>query len=309
MPGGKDRSTPKPTTMEREKRKASPFDFGSSPPLKRQASLPDLFEKNTVTATEVSLAIEESIINTISKKSVIELLAKAISVHLKDSQTELEKKVISSLDAIKAENKRLHELLMAKQNVIDSQTKRIEELNNKVIKLNDDMASLNTTLEKEVDKLEQYGRRNALRLRRVRITDVPKSRNDQGQEYYDTDKFVKTFCMEKLEVDIPESAIGRSHLLGPPRDNGICSIIVKFATYNFRQLVYASRFKLKGRSQCLITEDLTKYRQSLVQRLISLKTQQRIARFWTKDGRVFFKSSEQSRVTEVDRLEDLNHCG
>ena len=172
-------------------------------------------------------------------------------------------------------------------------------------KLNTTVNSLAYDLERKIEDLEQYGRRNALRFRNININDIPKIELHAGSPREDTDAYILQLVKDKLHVNVPDNAISRSHLLGPPRE-GKCSVIVKFSTYNMRQAVYSKRFLLREiGSSVFITEDLTTVRQTIVNELVKLRNTKKINRFWTKDGSVFLKVSESDRPVKIRDLKDL----
>jgi hypothetical protein len=141
------------------------------------------------------------------------------------------------------------------------------------------VATLDKRIETSSDEQEQYGRRNALRMRNVPYDDIPKVKSRNGKDVADTDSYVRDFCENKLGVSIPDLGIGRSHLLGPPNGEGKCNIIVKFVSYNVRQMVYTNRICLKDTGvRVFINEDLTKRRQTLVNELVPLRKANKIHR-------------------------------
>uniref|UniRef100_A0A1B6LX41 Uncharacterized protein n=1 Tax=Graphocephala atropunctata TaxID=36148 RepID=A0A1B6LX41_9HEMI len=107
------------------------------------------------------------------------------------------------------------------------------------------------SLADRTDKLEQYQRRN-----NVRIFGIKES---QGE---DTDKLVVKLCREKLGVELPVTAVCRSHRVGrqprPAADGRELHrpIIVRFLSYRDRRLVFGAKKKLKG-SGIVMKEDLT----------------------------------------------------
>ena len=90
-------------------------------------------------------------------------------------------------------------------------------------------------LENSVDQQKQYSRRNCLLVHGIAET------NDENTG----DLVIKTIN-EKLDADIAEDEMGRSHGIGRKKDGQRPRpIIVKLTRYNTR--VFASKRKLKGR--------------------------------------------------------------
>jgi hypothetical protein len=64
-------------------------------------------------------------------------------------------------------------------------------------------------------------------------------------------------------------------------------------------MIYTVRSRLKG-SQILITEDLTKCRQSIMVELLRLRKDEMIHGVWTTDGRIYYRKTEKSCPVNVD---------
>lgn len=64
---------------------------------------------------------------------------------------------------------------------------------------------------------------------------------------------------------------------------------------------------LKNNSdKIFITEDLTRYRQSIVSKLIEAKKRKSILGFWTFDGRIYIKMEQNGEKLEVTSLDEIN---
>ena len=141
-----------------------------------------------------------------------------------------------------------------------------------------------TALEEKTDDLEQYSRRNT-----VRIRGIPEALNEN------TDGLVKDMAARKLDVQLSTHDVVRSHRIGrknpekeTPRD-----IIVRFTTHNTKVDVMRNARKLKG-TQLFVNEDLTKVRSTIAWEARTLKRQNKVADTWTRDGTVFVKVGENS---------------
>ena len=98
------------------------------------------------------------------------------------------------------------------------------------------MAQRIDKLESLVDWQEQYSRHNCLFVHGITKT------NDES-----TDNLVLKTMNEKLDVDIRENEIDRSHRIGRKKDGQRPRpIIVKLTRYNTRRKVFVSKRKLKG---------------------------------------------------------------
>lgn len=148
---------------------------------------------------------------------------------------------------------------------------------------NRDLQQRLVTAESAIDELEQYGRRNALR-----ITNEWPEREDES-----TDNLVLKLANDLLGVELQESDISRSHRVGPSQARKPRSVLVKFTSYRARERVYRARMKLKtSREKIFINEDLTKKRGQLAYNARQLKKDQQIQDTWTYDCRVFVKNNK-----------------
>ena len=88
--------------------------------------------------------------------------------------------------------------------------------------------------------------------------------------------------------------------------NGKSQVIVRFLSYRTREKVYNAKKILKGDTdKIFITENLTKYRTSIVKTLSELKFTGKIAAYWTIDGRIYAKRNEASRKKLIQSHDDI----
>ncbi|KAK3933313.1 RNA-directed DNA polymerase from mobile element jockey [Frankliniella fusca] len=124
------------------------------------------------------------------------------------------------------------------------------------LKAKDDRISkLENLVEIKVDELEQYGRRNNLR-----IFGVPEKQKE------DTDSIVMEVS-EKIGVHLNFSDIDRSHRVGR-KGSSDRPIIVKFVSYARRSEVFGNKKHLKN-TKIIIREDLTVCRLQLLKEAVS----------------------------------------
>lgn len=177
--------------------------------------------------------------------------------------------------------------------VVAELQKTIEE-NNKVI--SDLKTTLETrdkkieALENKIDNLEQYQRRQCLRIFGVaeEVTE-------------DTDKIVMDVA-KRIGVDVQPHDIDRSHRVGR-RDNGNNRprpIIAKFVSYRKRSELFTNKRKLRN-SGITIREDLTTVRHNLLKEAISKFG---LTNVWTLDGVIIVNLEGSKR--RVTRSCDLN---
>lgn len=144
-----------------------------------------------------------------------------------------------------------------------------------------------STMQNKIDDLEQYQRRQCLR-----IFGVEEKTNE------DTD-YVAIDVAQKIGVQLNVCDIDRSHRIGR-RDTGRPRpIIVKFISYRKRSEVFRSKKNLKG-TGITIREDLTRNRHNLLRDAI---TKFGVTNVWTQDGVIIAKQGdEKKRITNSAEL-------
>ena len=160
-------------------------------------------------------------------------------------------------------------------------------------------------LQEQVDGLEQYGRRN-----NIRISSIPETTGE------DTDAIVQTVA-KAAGVDIPEHAIDRSHRVGRPGTNR--AVLVKFTSYRHKQAFMKARSNLKNvdgtklfpnlkwpthasqrsseqpmLNKIFLNEDLTSTRADIAKRARLLKKNKSITDTWCRDGVIFMKKKNDT---------------
>ena len=148
------------------------------------------------------------------------------------------------------------------------------------------------------DELEQYGRRNALRV----------WLKDPETEGENTDTIILDVA-KKLNVALEPSEIGRSHRVGRKSngDGKPRAIIVKFLSHNVRQRLFRAR---KNNSGIFLSEDLTKKRANIMFKARGLKRDNKIHSCWTTDGRMYIRerspwgNHDQARVVQIFSSDD-----
>lgn len=144
-------------------------------------------------------------------------------------------------------------------------------------------------LEYKLDDLEQYQRRQCLRIFGVG--------ENNGE---DTDVLAISVA-EKVGVDLSLADIDRSHRVGRRDENRPRPIIVKFASYRKRSEVFRNKRKLKN-SGWTIREDLTKTRHNILREAITKFGQTNV---WTQDGVIIVKSGDTKR--RITRMAEIHN--
>lgn len=132
---------------------------------------------------------------------------------------------------------RLSDLVSKKVN--DNFTAAIEAINNKISEIHvkiDILKQQNLRFKNLLDKHEQYSRRNNLRLH-----GIPENEQEKG-----TDEMVVNFFKDKLKMEVPVSALDRSHPSGRGNTGKPRSILIKFIDYHMRNNILRNRYLLKN---------------------------------------------------------------
>lgn len=144
-------------------------------------------------------------------------------------------------------------------------------------------------LENRIDDLEQYQRRQCIRIFGVK-----------EEEAEDTDK-IATEVARKIGVELDVNDIDRSHRVGRRDTEKPRPIIVKFVSYRKRSEIYRCKRRLKS-TGITIRDDLTKARHALLRESISRFGLHNV---WTMDGVVIVNHEGTKR--RLTRMADLNN--
>ncbi len=142
-----------------------------------------------------------------------------------------------------------------------------------------------STLNKRVEHLEAYSRRNAVRISNIPTTETPG--NDVN--------WMIEFSKKHLNVDLKPGDIGRMHRTGPSSPTKPRDILVKFTSYLNRAKVFSKRTYLGSATNpdklenVFINEHLTKQRATLFYRARQGVKILKISGTWTYDGSIITK--------------------
>ena len=159
----------------------------------------------------------------------------------------------------------------------------------------------------KVDSLEQYGRRNNLE-----IVGVP------YKEGENTNKIAMEVC-KLIDVDITQDQISTFHRLQTKKrtNEKIISppIIVRFISRDVRNKVLSNRklirsadmkkFCINGIENLYVNENLTKFRKKLFRSAKHKAKSNGFRFYWTANGNVFVRRSEESTPILIKNENDL----
>ena len=239
--------------------------------------------------------------------SAIEKAVKTAVVAVNKSTESTVNTIMESNRTLQETVKKQNELIEKQQNLIESQTAQIHSNTTQMAKMEKDIAEMTTetdALRLELNHLEQYGRRNSLRFSNM------KSKQKDFKTEKEMKKNVAGFInriMLSPDESISEEDIDRCHEAGSKTKK---QILVKFHKYEVKNKVFFSKSNLKeNKDGVFVTEDLTRFNQEIIKTLITLRTDKKIAGFWTINGTIYIKIAEKDTPTKIRRLEDLTPLG
>ena len=152
-------------------------------------------------------------------------------------------------------------------------------------------------LEAKIEDLEQYSRRNSLRIYGIK----------ENEKENSLDMALNLF-QSKMGLDLQASNIDRVHRVGrKENDKKTRPLLVKFATYQARDSVFRAKSRLKSAETrgIFVNEDLTRQRAQLFYNARQLKKTGKIADCWTYDGKILLKTV-RGLIKPVNNQEELN---
>ena len=325
----------------RSKRKGSPLskddikkqsladaDAVTPGPIRRQSSLPNIAKASMSKDKGSKMAFSDMVKLTFNDpafaKSVapvmydmltpliqdtISAAVKAVTSDLKTSvvdemvrsNDELQKLVKEQTETINSQKLIIDEqktLINEQNTLLESKSARIEEL-----ECNSDYLLLEMdSLKHEINNLEQYGRRNSLRLNNFTPPSPPVDEQDLTNS-------VCTFLNRKVlkgarPLDVRD--IERCHFIGRAKGGRPKQIIIKFLHYQDRKRVFGAKSNLKNNPyKIFLTEDLTSTNHAVVKKLLPLKKGDKIYSFWSINGQIYVKKTAMSDPMKISAKDSL----
>ena len=221
--------------------------------------------------------------------------------------------IISSeiASVIQRSNKEMISVFEEKNNemklLLQEQTQEIKRKDEEIKNLKEDI----TKLEHANDALEQYTRRNSLRI--SGLADPEENYEDPVRTVLTL--FNTTMKMEEAKCPIMITDIDRVHRVGPKMPGSSRPMLVKFANYRARQRVFKAKRALFPKSgtagqsstttrNIFINEDLTRARVQLLYHARQAKKKKQINDCWTVDGQLLIKS-KANKVTPIHNHNEL----
>lgn len=152
------------------------------------------------------------------------------------------------------------------------------------------MCEANVKYQHQINNLEQYTRRNS-----IRILGVPSSPEEH------TTNLVIDLIADKLDIELTDLDIDRTHRVGKPTGDSPRAILVKFVRHDIKSKVIKARRHLKG-TKIVIKEDLTVQNQILLR---SVKTSEVTSNAWSWDGKIFCTKTGSGKIHSIHSTDDL----
>ena len=239
------------------------------------------------------LSIKEQIMKALSGQEFLEKMSMVVTDCVVNSMSSYEPKIqefddkighlIASVEILQSELNNLKSKSgpHAVSGIITTLVSDVKILKEHMTAKDDLISSLN----KRVEHLEAYSRRNAVRISNIPVDETPG--NDP--------EWMVNFAEKNLGVQLNIHEIGRMHRTGPSSPTRPRDILIKFIGYLSRAKVYSKKSYLHSstnphhRKDVFINEHLTPQRSSLFYLARAGVKGRKLSASWTHDGAVITK--------------------
>lgn len=257
---------------------------------------PDLFQSSQESTTSLNLKLSKG--KTVNLNQIINATV-SNPIFIQQLCTNVTTAVTAKLDAVVTTA--VQEAIRPLLEQIQAQAKEIKHINTQNTKLKKENMYLREKvdeLDTGLEELEQYGRRNSLRFHNVPLS---------PSQLQITDSVIVNLAREKLDINISEDDINRSHIIGRINKYGKAQLICRFRNWKIKNQLYQAKSRLaRNPDKTFITEDLTKVRQGMIAHLDQLRKDGHVNSFWTMDGRVFAKVTAESGKVQIFNHDDID---
>ena len=301
-----------------KKRKGSPLGDN---PIKKQNSLPDISklvgkDRKKVPPKSFSENLKLTLHDPAFSQTISPVLCDMLTPLIQET---IKSSVAAAIDCLREtilqpildKNNKLQEALNKQsakieqqQNIIIEQGKQLSVNNDIIIELEAENRLLSGELDDlkvNLNDLEQYGRRNSLRFHNLNM-DLSLR---EGAMIDSMAQFINKSLLAN-EDSITAKDIERCHPIGRKVGTRKPQIIVKFASYQIKSKVFASKTKLKGHpDRVFLTEDLTSKNHSVIKSLLELRKARKISSFWTSNGKILAKVTPEGSIVSLNITDDI----
>lgn len=297
--------------------------------LRRQNSMPNIAKASSVDKRKsgnlsFSDMIKMTFNDTTFAKNIAPVIHELISPLIQETiQATVSSTVTAAINGMKESvidqmidsNAKLQETVSIQTKVIEDQkviikdqSKQLDSKSETICELECEVKYLMSEVDKlkwGLDDLEQYGRRNSLRINNLQL-ERPFDKFGNEREFTRSVLNFLNRVILKGQGVLQESDIERCHTIGRPKKSRPKQVIVKFARYHDKRRVFLAKSSLKGNSyKTFITEDLTSANHSIIKSLLPLKKSEKIDSFWSRDGKIFVKMTKEGDVIRIKPNEDV----
>ena len=286
----------KPNVEEKKKRQSSSVEEEFQPKIDEQfCAQPSRKEMEEIMCKLDKLASKEFIESTMCtlKTDLVEHVRVEVN------------KIHSIVKAVESRTAKVEKGLELTKNVISDQETRlstaertcklVQEENKKLKEQIKEREKVLQVKSKEINNLEQYTRRNSVRIYGI------DDRNPR-ESVQETAEKVLNMCRDKLEMDFSVAEIDIAHRLGRFSVEGNRPILCKFISRQNVLKVLQSRRKCKG-TGIVIREDLTQANIKLLEKVNQLSG---IKQAWSEQGKIIALLQDGTRKMVVDQDTDLS---
>ena len=247
-----------------------------------------------------NMALLEQKIEEINNK-LCEMLTKKDKQFIKeilvDTLDEMREKIIGTvMKKVNQLEGEVHEIALEKEKQ-EKEMKKLSEKNEDLVeknkKLVDRISKEEEKRKYDINDLEQYGRRNNVRVSGLDF-------DNKYESSQQTAEGIATLLNNQMGMNISSYDIDIAHRLGKYEDTKIRNVIVKFVQRQVKVTVMKNTKKLKG-TTISINEDLTKINLEVLASL-RLKGKDTIDKSWSYEGKLYaqMKNGKIQQVTSED---------
>ena len=174
-----------------------------------------------------------------------------------------------------------------KNDEMKKEVKKCKEENEKLTsenkKLKENIQTESDTRKKHINELEQYGRKNNIRISGI-------GHDNMYETSYDTAEGIANMLRNKLMVEVSALDIDIAHRLGKYEEGKVRPVIVKFVQRQMKHNIMKNTRHLKN-TNISINDDLTNLNYKVLSSL-RLKDKANITKAWSFDGKLYKKSKD-----------------